>query len=228
MLLCIPDLLTPEAVGRCRGLIDAADWVDGRRTAGAQSARVKNNLQLPEGTPAAREAGALILDALMGNPLFISAALPRQVFPPLFNRYGEGHGFGSHVDNSIRAIPGTGIRLRTDLSCTLFLCDPEDYDGGELTIEDTYGVQEVKLPAGHMVLYPATSLHHVKPVTRGVRTCSFFWLQSLVRDDGQRAILFDLDQSIQALAGRDGVGDPVVVRLSGIYHNLVRRWAEAG
>ncbi len=226
MLLCIPEVLTKEQVTHCRKVMDKADWVDGRVTAGAQSGSVKNNLQLPEGSPAARELGEMVLEALSRSPLFISAAIPHRIFPPLFNRYGSGHHFGTHVDGAIRAIPGTPIRIRTDLSITLFLAEPDEYDGGELTVEDKYGTHEVKLPAGDLVLYPSTSLHHVKPVTRGARVASFFWLQSMVREDSQRALLFDLDQTIQELSAERGIEDAACVRLTGIYHNLIRQWAE--
>jgi PKHD-type hydroxylase len=225
MLLQIPDVFTPEQLATARGLVTRAEWVDGRVTAGHQSARAKDNLQIPEGHPASREAGELILQALNRNPLFISAALPLKVFPPLFNRYEGGQSFGNHVDNAIRQLPGTGYRIRTDLSATLFLTEPEDYDGGELVVEDTYGVHSVKLPAGHMVLYPSTSLHHVRPVTRGARVSSFFWIQSMVRDDGQRTLLFDLDSAIQRIAADAAVKGPVV-QLTGVYHNLLRQWAE--
>lgn len=229
MIINIPDVLTPEQVVYGRKLLDEAQWVDGRVTAGHQSAQAKDNMQLPEGSPAARELGDMILKALGRNPLFMSAALPLHVFPPLFNRYSGGQSFGTHVDNSIRTIPGTGHRIRTDLSATLFFAGPEEYDGGELSIEDTYGVKSVKLPAGHMVLYPSTSLHYVTPVTRGARICSFFWMQSMIRDDGQRSLLFDLDLSIQRL-GRDLPGNEVAsqtsVQLTGVYHNLLRQWAE--
>jgi PKHD-type hydroxylase len=227
MLLVIPDLLSPSEAARLAGDIMNAAWVDGAATAGAQSGAVKRNRQLPEDSPIARRAGERILEALAGNALFLSAALPLRIFPPLFNRYGLGEGFGLHVDNAIRAVPGTPVRIRTDLSATLFLADPDSYEGGELVIEDSYGAQSVKLPAGHMVLYPAKSLHRVEPVTAGERLASFFWLQSMVRDDGERAILFDLDQTIQALAEARGIADPEVVRLTGVYHNLVRRFAEA-
>lgn len=225
MLLTIPKVLTPEQVQQARAKLDAASWVDGRVTAGHQSAQAKDNMQLPEDSDAARELGAMILDALGGNALFISAALPSRVFPPLFNRYSGGQSFGTHVDNSIRYITGTSHRIRTDLSATLFFSAPEEYDGGELTIEDTYGVHQVKLPAGDMVLYPASSLHHVKPVTRGARVCSFFWIQSMVRDDSDRSLLFDLDLGIQQLA-REYPGNRTAVQLTGVYHNLLRRWAE--
>jgi len=226
MLLQIPDVLNPEQVAEVRRRLDAAEWVDGNVTAGAQSAKAKNNTQIPEDHPVAREVGDLVLRELQQNPLFISAALPLKVFPPLFNRYAGGQAFGTHVDNAIRQVRGTGHRIRTDLSATLFLTDPSEYDGGELSVEDTYGVQSVKLPAGHMILYPATSLHHVRPVTRGARVSSFFWIQSMVRDDGQRTLLFDLDSTIQGLT-RDAPDHPAPVALTGIYHNLLRRWADA-
>lgn len=225
MLLPIPDVLTAEQVAQARRILARADWVDGKVTAGHQSARAKDNQQLPEDSPAARELGQMILAALQRNPLFISAALPLQVFPPLFNRYQGGQSFGMHVDNAIRQVPGTPHRIRTDLSATLFFTGPEEYDGGELTIEDTYGAHNIKLPAGHMVLYPSTSLHHVHPVTRGARICSFFWLQSMVRDDGARTLLFDLDTAIQRVSS-DLPDHPAPVQLTGIYHNLLRRWAE--
>ena len=225
MLLAIPDVLTPAQIARARLVLDAAPWVDGRVTAGHQSARVKDNHQLPEESPAAREIGGMILDALGRNPLFVSAALPLRVFPPLFNRYEGGQAFGTHVDNAVRQIAGTPARIRTDLSATLFLAEPHEYEGGELVIEDTYGVHAVKLPAGHLILYPATSLHHVKPVTGGVRVAAFFWIQSMVRDDGARAMLFDLDAAIQSVS-RDVPGHPSAIQLTGVYHNLVRRWAD--
>ena len=226
MLILIPAVLTGEQVHGARQLLDQADWVDGRVTAGRQSAMAKDNMQLPEGSPAARKLGALILGALEHNPLFLSAALPARVFPPLFNRYRGGQAFGTHVDNAIRQVTGTSYRLRTDLSATLFFAGPEEYEGGELVVEDTYGTHDVKLPAGHMILYPATSLHHVRPVTRGTRLASFFWIQSMVRDDGERTLLFDLDLAIQRLAG-EMPEHPAAVQLTGVYHNLLRRWAEA-
>ena len=225
MLLSVPDVLTLEQVAQARRLLDSAEWVDGRVTAGVQSARVKDNQQLPEGHPVAQQLGDVIITALQGSALFVSAALPLRVFPPLFNRYQGGHGFGNHVDNAIRQITGTPLRIRTDLSATLFLCQPDEYDGGELVVEDTYGVHDVKLPAGHMILYPSTSLHHVRPVTRGARVASFFWIQSMVRDDATRALLFDLDVAIQRL-GADVPDHPSVVQLTAVYHNLLRRWAE--
>jgi PKHD-type hydroxylase len=226
MLLAIPDVLTADQVKQARQILDAAQWVDGKVTAGHQSARAKNNSQLPEDSPEARQLGEMILNALGQNALFISAALPSRVFPPLFNRYSGGQDFGTHVDNAIRQVPGTGHRIRTDLSATLFFSDPQDYDGGDLIVEDTYGVHSVKLPAGHMVLYPSTSLHHVKAVTRGARVASFFWIQSMIRDDAERTLLFDLDVAIQRV-NRDLPEHPSSVQLTGVYHNLLRRWAEA-
>jgi PKHD-type hydroxylase len=225
MLLPIPDILSTEQVRSARHLLGQADWVDGRVTAGHQSSRTKDNMQLPEGSAAARELGAMILTALEQNALFISAALPARVFPPLFNRYQGGQSFGTHVDNAIRQVSGTGRRIRTDLSATLFLAGPDEYDGGELIVEDTYGTHNVKLPAGHMILYPATSLHHVRPVTRGARIASFFWIQSMIRDDGERTLLFDLDVAIQRL-NAEGQGQGPAVQLTGVYHNLMRRWAD--
>jgi PKHD-type hydroxylase len=225
MLLQVPDVLTPEEVARARRLLDDAPWIDGRVTAGPQSARAKQNLQLREDSAQARELGDMVLAALQRNLLFMSAALPLKVFPPLFNRYAGGDSFGSHVDNAIRQVPGTPHRVRTDLSATLFFVDPDDYDGGDLVVEDTYGVHSVRLPAGHLVLYPATSLHHVTPVTRGARLASFFWIQSLIRDDGQRTLLFDMDTAIQRLA-RTVPDHPSTVQLTGVYHNLLRQWAE--
>jgi PKHD-type hydroxylase len=226
MLLPIPDVLTPEQVASARRVLDQSQWVDGRVTAGHQSARAKDNAQLPESSPEARQLGEMVLAALGGNALFISAALPLRVFPPLFNRYTGGQSFGTHVDNAIRQIPGSGHRIRTDLSATLFLANPDEYDGGELVVEDTYGMQTVKLPAGHMILYPATSLHHVRPVTRGARIASFFWIQSMIRDDGQRTLLFDMDTAIQRL-NADRPEHPSAVQMTGVYHNLLRRWADA-
>ena len=227
MMLSIPDVLTAEQVAYCRQVMDDAAWIDGNATSGHQSALAKNNMQLPEDSPAARQLGGLVLDALEKAPLFISAALPLKVFPPLFNRYAGGQSFGLHVDNAIRAMRDADFRIRTDLSCTLFLAGPNEYDGGELIVEDTYGSHSVKLPAGHMVLYPSTSLHRVAPVTRGARIASFFWLQSMVRDDGERLLLFQLDSNIQQLAAEKSHADPVVVQLTGLYHNLLRRWADS-
>lgn len=227
MLLVIPDVFTPGEVAACVRDLDAATWGDGRVTAGLQSAPVKDNSQLAADSPVAQAWGDRVLDALGASELFVAAALPHRTFPPLFNRYAGGQSFGTHIDNAIRPVRGTAIKLRTDLSATLFLSDPETYDGGELIVEDAHGGQAIKLPAGHMVLYPASSLHRVEPVTRGQRLASFFWVQSMVRDDGARALLFDLDRTIQRLAARDGLGDAEVVALTGIYHNLVRRWAES-
>lgn len=227
MLLSIPEVFTKEQAAQARQILEPAEWVDGRVTAGHQSARAKDNMQVPEGHPAAVKVGERILEALGKNPLFISAALPSKVFPPLFNRYQVGQSFGTHVDNAIRQVPGTPYKIRTDLSATMFLSEPEEYDGGELTIEDTYGVQSIKLPAGHLILYPSTSLHQVRPVTRGSRLCAFFWIQSMVRDDGRRSILFDLDLGIQRI-GRDLPDHPAVVQLTGVYHNLLRHWSEVG
>jgi PKHD-type hydroxylase len=226
VLLQIPDVLTAAQVARARRRLDEAEWVDGRITAGHQSSRTKDNMQLPEADPVARELGELILCALQQNSLFVSAALPLRVFPPLFNRYQGGQSFGNHVDNAIRQVPGTAIRVRTDLSATLFLAEPDEYDGGELLVEDTYGVHSVKLPAGHMVLYPSSSLHNVTPVTRGARIASFFWIQSMIRDDGERTLLFDLDTAIQRLT-LDLPDHPAAVQLTSVYHNLLRRWADA-
>jgi PKHD-type hydroxylase len=229
MLISVPDVLTAEQVAQARQILDHAEWVDGKVTAGHQSSKAKNNMQLPEGSPAAQQLGDMILGALSRNPLFLSAALPLRVFPPLFNRYSGGQSFGTHVDNAIRQVTGTPHRIRTDLSATLFFAAPEEYDGGELCVEDAYGVKSVKLPAGHMIMYPSTSLHHVTPVTRGARVSSFFWIQSMIRDDAQRSLLFDLDLAIQRL-GRDLPNEPVAsqtsVQLTGVYHNLLRQWAE--
>ena len=224
MLLQIPDILDAGQVAHARRMLDQADWVDGRITAGHQSAKAKDNLQIREDDPAARQVGDQILAALQRNALFISAALPLRVFPPLFNCYRGGQSFGNHVDNAIRQVPGTNVRVRTDLSATLFLAEPDEYDGGELLVEDTYGVHSVKLPAGHMVLYPASSLHNVQPVTRGARIASFFWIQSMIRDDGERTLLFDLDTAIQRLTV-DLPDHPAAIQLTAVYHNLLRRWA---
>ena len=207
-------------------MLDSAEWIDGRVTAGHQSAQVKHNRQLAEHSEAAVELGKIVLGAVSRSAMFISAALPNRIFPPLFNCYEVGDGFGTHVDNAIRIASGSGMRVRTDVSATLFVSEPCDYDGGELIVEDTYGTHSVKLPAGGIVLYPASSLHHVKPITRGRRIASFFWIQSMVRDDGQRTLLFDLDQTIQKLTTTLGVENPEVVRLGGIYHNMIRYWAE--
>ncbi len=226
MMIAIPDLLASEEVARVRAIIDAGDWRDGNATSGPQSALAKRNCQLPEDSVEAREAGRIILEALGRSPLFIAAALPLKIFPPLFNRYQGGEAFGTHVDNAVRIHRSSEFRVRTDLSATLFLEDPGAYEGGELVVEDNLGVHSARLPAGHLLLYPSSSLHRVEPVTRGARIASFFWIQSMVRDDSARTILFDLDQSIQSVAEEKGQGDPNVVRLTGIYHNLLRRWAD--
>lgn len=225
MLLQIPDVLTAQQAAECRQKIEQAEWIDGKVTAGHQSARAKNNLQMPENHPLAQKMGEMILASLERSPLFMSAALPLKVFPPLFNRYEGGQSFGNHVDNAIRQVSGTPHRIRTDLSATLFLTNPEDYEGGELVIEDTYGVHSIKLPAGNLILYPATSLHNVRPVTKGARISSFFWIQSMVRDDGERTILFDMDTAIQRI-NETSPEHPSVLELTGVYHNLLRRWAE--
>ena len=223
----IPALFDAEGLARLRAIVHAAEWVDGNVTSGHQSALAKRNRQIPEGSPAAQEAGALILDALNRSPLFIAAALPLKIFPPLFNSYEGGEAFGVHIDNAVRIHRETGTRVRSDLSATLFLEDPDSYDGGELTVEDQFGVHQVKLPAGHMVLYPSSSLHRVEPVTRGRRVASFFWLQSMVRDTEARRTLFELDTAIQAIAEDRGHGDRAIIQLTGVYHNLLRRWADA-
>jgi PKHD-type hydroxylase len=226
MLLHLPGVLSADEAARMRARLDAAPWTDGRATAGHQSAQEKRNEQLPEACDAAREMGAAVLAALQKNALFFAAALPKRVYPPLFNRYRGGMDFGSHVDNAIRFHPPSGERFRTDVSATLFLAPPEDYDGGELDVEDTYGVQRAKLPAGDLLLYPATSRHRVMPVTRGARVASFFWVESMVRSDAQRALLFDLDVSIQQLT-REAPGQAALVTLTACYHNLLRMWADA-
>lgn len=224
MLVHVPAVLTREQVDAARTVLQSQAWVDGRVTAGEQSALAKRNLQVPQDAPAARDLGETILGALGRNPTFVSAALPLRVYPPLFNRYDEGMGFDTHVDNAIRfAGP---VRFRTDVSATLFLSDPDDYDGGDLIIEDAYGEHAVKLPAGDMVLYPATSLHRVAPITRGSRWAAFFWAQSMIRADAQRSLLYDLDNTIQALSARVGQGDPAAVSLAGTYNNLLRMWAD--
>ena len=226
MLVTIPDMLTSEELAYVRQILENTSWVDGRATAGDQAAKVKNNLQVPIDAPAAQELGQIVVRALARNPIFTSAALPLRVLPPMFNRYDVGMTFGAHVDGSIRALPGSGQRLRTDVSSTLFLTPPEDYDGGELVVHDTYGTHQVKLPAGHMVVYPATSMHSVNPVTRGSRWGSFFWTQSMVKDDWRRHMLYDLDMSIIKVRERLQDDDPAVVGLTAHYHNLIRHWAE--
>ena len=225
MIVQVPNVLSCEQIARCREVMNRANWIDGRVTAGHQSAQVKDNRQLPENSPEARGLDEMIVAALERSPLFITATLPLRVFPPLFNRYEGGESFGAHLDNSIRQIPGTPLRVRTDISATLFLSAPEEYDGGELVIDDVYGAHSVKLPAGDMVVYPASSLHHVNPVTRGVRLASFFWVQSMVRDDGSRTLLFDLDMAINKV-NQAVPNHGAVVELTNCYHNLLRRFAE--
>ena len=225
MLIRVPQVLTAAQVAECREALETAEWADGKATAGTLSVRVKNNLQLPERHPLARRLGEMILNALDKNLLFVAAALPLKVVPPLFNRYAGGQSYGDHIDNAVRPVPGTRHRVRTDLSATLFLSAPEDYDGGELVVQDTFGPRRMKLPAGDLVLYPGTSVHHVEPVTRGARLAAFFWVQSMVRDDAKRALLFELDGACQQLT-RDVPNHRAVVQLAGIYHNLLRLWAE--
>jgi PKHD-type hydroxylase len=226
MMLHIPEVLTPDQVAQCRDVMMKADWVDGNVTAGHQSRQVKYNLQLPEESDTAAKLGEMVMTALFKSQMFISAVLPKQIFPPLFNRYDAGMTFGAHVDNAIRSHPKYPVRIRTDVSATLFISAPEEYDGGELTVEDTYGSHSVKLPAGDLIIYPATSLHNVTPITRGSRVASFFWVQSLIRDVSQRALLYDLDQSIMQLT-QDHPEHPSLVNLTSCYHNLLRQWAEA-
>ena len=227
MMVHIPQVLTADQVAQCRAVMERADWVDGRVTAGHQSAQVKRNLQLSERSPEAEQLGKMVREALARNPMFMTAVLPKQVFPPLFNRYdAEGEmSFGSHVDNAVRALPGAAAYVRTDVSSTLFISSPDDYDGGELVVEDTYGSHAVKLPAGDMIVYPGDSVHHVKPVTRGSRIASFFWTQSMVRDATHRRLLFDLDMSIMRL-NADHPEHPSLVSLTSLYHNLLRQWCE--
>jgi PKHD-type hydroxylase len=222
-MIVIPQLLRTEQLRQIRARLNAAEWIDGNATSGHQSALAKRNRQLPESSAEAKALGNLILDALAASPLFIAYALPLKVYPPLFNRYGVGEGFDDHVDSAVRIRSGSDFRIRSDLSATLFLSDPEDYDGGELIAE---GQAPIKLPAGDMIVYPASTVHRVAPVTRGERVASFFWIQSMVRDLGARTMLFDLDRSIQELTETAGPGAPALVRLTGVYHNLLRRWAE--
>ena len=226
MLLPLPALLTQQELAALRQLIDPAEWVDGNATSGHQARLVKHNLQLPETGGEARQAGQIVLTALARNPVFIAAALPAKIFPPMFNSYADGQNYGLHVDNAVRVLPGGDGTVRADLSITVFLEDPEAYQGGELTIETAFGAQQVKLPAGDAVLYPSSSLHKVEPVTHGRRLACFFWVQSMVRDERARASLFDLDQSIQQLAAEVGPANAALVRLTGVYHNLLRRWAD--
>jgi PKHD-type hydroxylase len=223
MLLQLPNVLTTDELKTLRERLAAASWIDGKVTAGHQSIRVKENLQIAENSAEARDLGAIVLKALERNALFMSAALPTTIYPPLFNRYEAGMTFGTHVDNAIRVVAGTQRRLRTDVSATLFLSEPAEYDGGELIVNDTYGTHSVKLPAGDMIIYPATSLHRVVPVTRGVRIASFFWIQSMVKDDAERAMLFDLDRSIVEMRAPDS---PAALRLTALYHNLIRKWGD--
>ena len=225
MLLHIPDILDREQVARLRQALDAADWTDGRETVGAQGAEVKRNRQLPDASPLRQELGRIVLAALAKNPLYHAATLPLRTLPPRFNRYEGGGEYGMHVDGSVMALPN-GEQLRSDISCTLFLSEPDDYDGGELIVSDTYGEHEVKLPAGDAIIYPSSSLHRVQPVTRGARLAAFFWVQSLVRDDGRRRLLFELDASIQRLTATAADRD-AVLQLTGVYHNLLRQWAES-
>jgi PKHD-type hydroxylase len=225
MLLHIPEILGAEQLAECRAALIAADWVDGRVTAGHHSERVKRNRQLPERHPVARRVGEMILAALDRNALFLSAALPLKIVPPLFNRYEGGETYGNHVDGAVRSIPGTPLRVRTDLSATIFISAPEDYIGGELVVDDTFGAHRVKLPAGSLILYPGSSLHRVEPVTRGVRLAAFFWIESMVRDDGRRGLLFDLDRSVQEVAGAMP-DSPATAQLYNVYHNLLRQWAD--
>jgi PKHD-type hydroxylase len=226
MLVRIENVLDKAQVAEFRRVLERSTWVDGKATAGEQSAMAKRNLQILEDAPEARDLGQTVLAALGRNETFVSAALPLRVFPPLFNRYDAGMTFQAHVDNAIRFTP-QGVRVRTDIACTLFLTDPADYDGGELVIEDTYGEQRVKFAAGDMVVYPATSLHRVEPVTRGSRWASFFWAQSMVRDEGQRRLLYDLDGAIRQVRGALSDDRHAVVALTGVYHNLLRRWGDA-
>ena len=224
MLLHIPAVLDAALIAQMRAELDRAEWTDGKETVGEQGARVKRNLQLPDASPLRRRLGATVLDALARNPLYHAAALPLRTLPPRFNRYEGGGHYGFHVDGAVMGLPG-GAQMRSDVSCTLFLAEPEEYDGGELVVSDTYGEHEVKLPAGDLILYPSSSLHRVAPVTRGARIASFFWVQSLVRDDSRRRLLFELDASIQALS-RGGVDAASVLRLTSVYHNLLREWSE--
>jgi PKHD-type hydroxylase len=225
MLLHVTAVLTAPELQTVRGHLSTATWADGRLTAGYRSAQVKANLQVPQSDPGAQEASSLILRALEHNPTFVSATLPHHVYPPLFNRYTAGMGFGAHIDNAVRQIPGTPHRLRTDVSATLFLTAPEEYDGGELSIDDLYGTHSVKPAAGDMVVYPSGSVHCVQPVTRGARDAAFFWIQSMVRDDSARALLYELDLSIRDLTSH-GADASSLLRLTGCYHNLIRRWAD--
>ncbi|GGE52729.1 PKHD-type hydroxylase [Halopseudomonas oceani] len=226
MIIVIPRVFSDTDIQRIRDHLDAADWQDGNTTAGEQARQVKHNQQLPLDGSLARQLGDILIRTLSQHPTFVSAALPLRIFPPMFNRYRTGETYGLHVDNAIRYTPGSPTPIRTDLSATLFLCSPQEYEGGELVIEDNFGSQRVKLEAGDLVLYPSTSLHTVTPVSSGARTCAVFWLQSMVRSNQQRETLFELDQSVQALTAELGASHSEVVRLSGVYHNLIRQWAD--
>jgi len=225
MMIEIPQLLSTQHVQQCRHALEAAQWVDGKLTAGHNAVSAKNNLQLPPESKTAQELGNLILDVLGQNPLFIAATLPLKVLPPMFNCYSDHGDYGNHVDNAIRSLPGAAHKLRTDISCTLFFSQPDEYDGGELVVEDTFGTRGVKLPAGHLLVYPGSSVHRVNPVTRGTRFAAFFWVQSFVRSDSQRRILLELDTAIQQLTTQLPA-DPALVQLTGVYHNLLRQWAD--
>jgi len=224
MLLHIPDVLSREQVMQMRAMLDAADWTDGRETVGAQGAQVKRNQQLPDASPLRQQLGEVVLAALARNPLYHAAALPLRTLSPRFNRYQGGGQYGFHVDGAVMALSGDA-QLRSDVSCTLFLSEPDEYDGGELIVNDTYGEHEVKLPAGDLIVYPSSSLHRVTPVTRGARVAAFFWVQSLIRDDSRRRLLFELDASIQRLT-QTGADAASLLQLTGVYHNLLRQWAE--
>lgn len=236
MLLRIPQVLQPDELAQVRQLILTADWADGRITAGSQSGTVKNNRQLPEELPAAQQARHLVSVALARNPMFVTGALPKSVYPPLFNRYGGGHDtnhFGNHIDNAVRTHAATARHVRTDISCTLFLSEPASYDGGELVVQDTYGEQRIKFDAGDLVMYPGTSVHRVEPVTRGERLASFFWIESMVRADTQRRLLYEMDMAITSLRRKDmaqsvpgSAESSEVIKLTGCYHNLLRMWAD--
>lgn len=225
MLVHIPDVLTPEQTVQIRDALERVEWGEGRVTAGPQAARVKHNQQISETHPLAKQLGAIVLKQLAQNSLFTAAALPLKVFPPLFNRYVGGGHFGMHVDTAVRLTSEAPYRVRTDLSATLFLAEPDSYDGGELVVDDTYGQHAAKLPAGHLLLYPSSSLHEVRAVTRGARLAAFFWVQSMVRDDGERRLLFEMDQAIQTL-NRSNPEHPAATQLTGVYHNLLRRWTD--
>lgn len=225
MMLKIPDILTPEQLRQCRQALERAEWSDGRETAGYVAVSAKSNKQLPLDHPVAQQVGELILNRLGNNPAFIAGALPQRVLPPRFNRYEGGGQYGDHIDNAVFGVPGSPHRVRSDISATLFFSDPEDYEGGELIVQDSYGAHSVKLPAGHMVVYPGSSLHRVAPVTKGVRLAAFFWIQSLVREDHRRAMLLELDNAIQSVA-KSQPGHQALSRLTGVYHNLIREWAD--